>query len=64
MDVTRDPAQFRPVSIRLETQDELDQLLAIIHNVANNKVNHLPSVIRAAQCMQETLNQLLEAEES
>ena len=64
MDVTRDPAQFRPVSIRLETQDELDQLLAIINNVANNKVNHMSSVIRAAQCLRDTLYELLEEEES
>ena len=31
MEITIAPAEFRPVSITLETQDELDQLRALFH---------------------------------
>lgn len=48
MEVTRDPAPFRPVTIRLETEDELDKLIAALNNVACNVIHHTPQVVRAA----------------
>jgi len=59
MKVTRDPPAFRPVTIRLETQDELDKLLAIIANVARNNAHLTVAVIRAAVDMEHTLTDLL-----
>lgn len=49
MRVTVEPVPFRPVSITLETQDELDKFIAIFETVAENRVNHQPQVVRAAQ---------------
>lgn len=63
MEVTRDPPQFRPVTIRLETQDELDQLLAIIDTVADNRINHTPPTIRAAMTMRCELNKHVDGAE-
>ena len=48
MQIERDKAQFRPLTIRLETQDELDQLLVIIDQVALNRINHAQHHIQAA----------------
>ena len=48
MKITRDEPTFRPVTIRIESQDELDKLLTIIDNVACNRINHAPPVLRAA----------------
>lgn len=59
MKVTRDPPEFRPVTIRIETQDELDMLLAIIANVARNNIHHTPPVVRAAIDVERTLTDLL-----
>lgn len=42
------PAEFRPVSVTLETEDEFDIFVAILSAVAENRVNHTPTVIRAA----------------
>lgn len=58
--LTRDNPRFRPVTIRLEKQDELDQLLAIIEGVASGKVQHLPQVITAAKRLLADLNTLIE----
>ena len=46
--ITRDDPLFRPVTIRIESQDDLDKLLAIIRAVAENRINHTPQIIRAA----------------
>lgn len=59
MKVTRDPPAFRPVTIRLETQDELDKLLAIIASVARNNTHLTATVIRAAVDMEHTLTDTL-----
>ena len=48
IDITRDDPDFRPVTIRIESQDDLDKLLAIIRAVAENRINHTPQIIRAA----------------
>lgn len=58
--LTRDNPRFRPVTIRLEKQDELDQLLAIIEAVAGNKINHVPGVITVAKRLLADLNTLIE----
>lgn len=34
IDVNRDDAQYRPVSMRFETQNDFDQLLLVLHQVA------------------------------
>lgn len=49
------PAEFRPVSIVLETQDELDAFLAIVGNVAENRINHTAPIIRAAVDMRASV---------
>jgi len=46
--ITRDDPTFRPVTIRIESQDDLDKLYAIIDAVACNRINHTPQLIRAA----------------
>jgi hypothetical protein len=51
MDISREDAKFRPVTITLETQNEYDQLMAIIYHVAENKINHTPPLITAAKRM-------------
>jgi hypothetical protein len=63
MKVTRDPPEFRPVTIRIETQDELDMLLAIIANVARNNTHLTMPVIRAAVDVEHTLTDLLNRED-
>lgn len=63
MEVTRDPPEFRPVTIRIETQDELDMLLAIIASVARNNIHHTPPVVRAAVDIERTLTNLLNEED-
>lgn len=60
MDITRDDPTFRPVTIRIETQDELDQFLAVISAVANNQINHLPQVSKAAKTLYSQLSTLEE----
>ena len=51
MIVTIAEPQYRPVTIVLETQDELDKMVAIVAAVAQNKINHTPVLIRAAADM-------------
>ena len=51
MKITQDPAEFRPVTIRVETKDEWDQLYYICSAVANDKIVRSPQVIKAAQAI-------------
>ena len=37
------------MTIRLESEDELDKLVAIVAGVARNSTNHTPQVIAAAK---------------
>ena len=60
MVLTRDNPRFRPVTIRLEKLDELDQLLAILEAVAGNKINHLPGIVTAAKRLLADLTNLIE----
>lgn len=55
MQVTQADLAFRPVTIVLETQDEYDMLVAVVHQVAENKVNHAPSVISAARLIRSRI---------
>lgn len=62
MKLTRDEPKFRPVTIRIETQDELDQLFYIISDVAENRVNHVPQIINAAVNIKDELLRFLDEE--
>lgn len=62
MQITRDEPAFRPVTIRIESEDDLDKLLAIIDNVACNRINHTPPVIRAAVDFRNQLFNIIEGE--
>lgn len=53
-------AKFRPVTIVLETQDELDQLLAVIADVADNRITHLSSVVAAANALHDDITKTVE----
>ena len=55
MHIERAPEEFRPITVTLETQDELDQLVAILGAVSRNTINHTPTLIRAATDMMQTL---------
>lgn len=46
--ITQADPEFRPITVVIETQDEYDQLIAILSAVAGNRVNHLPQVVKAA----------------
>ena len=46
---------FREVTIVLETQDELDQFIAIFSTVANNKIHHGVHVVQAAKDLHQTI---------
>ncbi len=48
MNISRAEPEFRPVTIELETQNDLDRFLAILDQVAENRINHPPPVQRAA----------------
>ena len=41
------PAEYRPVIITLETQDDYDKLVAILYHVGHNKI-HWPEQVAAA----------------
>lgn len=60
MEITRDPVPFRPVTIKLETQDDFDNLLAIVGQVAVGAPHHLPSppTVKAAQTLRRLLCEL------
>lgn len=55
MQVTQADPAFRPVTIVLETKDEYDMLVAVVHQVAENKVNHVPSVTSAARLIRSRI---------
>jgi hypothetical protein len=50
--------EFRPVTLTLETQDEFDQLFAVVAQVANNSINHGPRIIEAAKWFANHLNRV------
>jgi len=63
MKITRDPAAFRPVTIRLESEDEVAKLVAIVAGVARNSINHTPQVIAAAKDFNVRFCHLLNVED-
>lgn len=52
------PAQFRPVTITLETRDDFDKLQAIVDQVAENRINHARPTIDAARELAVVLRSL------
>lgn len=62
MRVTQAAARYRPVTIVLETQDEHDMFFAIIEQVAENRINHTPQVMKAAKEMRGYLLDLHDEE--
>jgi len=60
MQVSRAPEEFRPVTITLETQDELDQLMAILFAVAANTINYPAYLPGVAGLLRTELRSLLE----
>ena len=63
MKITRDPAAFRPVTIRLESEDEVAKLAAIVSAVARHDTNHTPQLITAAQDFNVRFCRLLNGED-
>jgi len=59
MRITVANAEYRPVTIVLETQDQLDQFMWILENVANNVINHPAQIINVARNMKNHLTQVL-----
>lgn len=59
MKITVAKPEYRPVTIVLETQDQLDQFMWIIENVANNQINHHAQVINVAKNIRSHLKQKL-----
>lgn len=59
MKIFRDDPKFRPLTIRLETQDDLDKFHAIIDAVAQNRITHAPPLIRAAVDFRTTLHTII-----
>lgn len=55
MEIEQDAPQFRPVTLRLYTEDDFDQLVAIVLAVAQNRINHTPAMIGAATRLAELL---------
>lgn len=49
MRVTQDKPKYRPITIVLEDQDDYDALLAVVSQVAQNKINHPVAVIGVAK---------------
>ena len=49
MNIERAAAEFRPVIITLETQDEYDKLMAVLDCIAYNKVHWSEQVKIAAK---------------
>lgn len=62
MKVTQAAARYRPVTIVLETQDDYDMFFSIVEQVAENRINHVPQVVRAAQELRMDLVALENAE--
>lgn len=49
MDFSIDNVEFRPITIRLECQNDYDKMCYILEQVANNRINHPNNVIEAAK---------------
>jgi hypothetical protein len=62
MKVTQAAPCYRPVTIVLETQDDYDKFFSIVEQVAENRINHVPQVVRAAQELRMDLVALENAE--
>ena len=60
MKIFQDIPLFRPITIRLENQDEYDQLLEIIAAVAANKINYPVNLVGAAQVFKNMLYNVAE----
>lgn len=56
MKVTQADPAFRPITIVIENRCEYDMLMACLSAVAENKINHLPSVIAAAKQLKKQLD--------
>ena len=56
MKVTTADAKFRPITITIENQDDLDQLIAIVEGVAHGSINFAPQVREAAQAFVDALD--------
>jgi hypothetical protein len=53
--IEMDEPQFRPLTIRIETQDDYDKLFAIVSAVADDKLVRAPQVIDAARQFRHAL---------
>ena len=51
MKVTQAAPRYRPVTIVLETQDDYAKFFSIVEQVAENRINHTPQVMKAAKEM-------------
>lgn len=60
MKVTQSSPSFRPVIIELETEDDVDKLMAILSAVAENRINHSPAIIRAAIDIRSSIEEFLD----
>ena len=60
MRITQAPMRYRPVTIVLEDEDDFDQLMAVLRQVAGNCINHTPQVIDAAKKLHRELFALVE----
>ena len=49
MDFSIDAAEFRPITIKLKSQDDYDKMCYVLEQVANNRINHPRSAIEAAK---------------
>lgn len=54
--IEQDEPQFRPLTIRLETQDDYDKFYAIVSAVADDKLVRVPQVIEEAKKLRAALN--------
>jgi len=63
MIVTQDKSKFRPITLRIETQDELDVLLVVISNVAENRINHSQPAIVAAKDLRASILDIINSED-
>ena len=64
LNITRDKARFRPVTIRIENRDDFDKLLAVIDSVASSSLNVIPQLSLAAKELAHTLAQFDEDSEA
>lgn len=60
MKVTQSSPSFRPVTIELETEDDVDKLMAILSAVAENRIHHSPAIIRAAIDIRSSIEESLD----